>query len=277
MTFLARDASVLEDTAESTSIPAFSSTAQDSALPRFHLRKRTVCGDRETMKLATVNSAFLSGLFADLSQAQDSNSSNLSSDCQEDADVLSRLDQTLPLKKSRVAMSRSISRCAKSFKSLGDALRCSATSEILAGSTPATPSNHMEKEDSLLFQLNCVSSETCSGANLPNSSIDVAKLAFPHLPASVSNSSCSTLTRKPSDPQSSSAENTQKDSYGWFVEMDDDDVNSEVRLTDAYPTSSSCSDLAFVAPTAPKASSYDDELEWAKAADTVDDVLGDFF
>jgi hypothetical protein len=45
----------------------------------------------------------------------------------------------------------------------------------------------------------------------------------------------------------------------------------------SYDSTASTDDLAFKAPTAPKATNYDAELEWAKAADTVDDVLGDFF
>jgi len=66
---------------------------------------------------------------------------------------------------------------------------------------------------------------------------------------------------------------TVKESYGWFVEMDDGENHQE----DVDPYSSTNANLAFSAPTAPKRSNLDEELEWAKAADTVDDVLGDFF
>ena len=45
----------------------------------------------------------------------------------------------------------------------------------------------------------------------------------------------------------------------------------------AHKNGGSSNDLAFLAPTAPLACNHDEEVEWAKAADTVDDVLGDFF
>ena len=108
---------------------------------------------------------------------------------------------------------------------------------------------------------------------------------FPHLPAAVSmSSSCKSLTRNSSsDLQSSLAEAQQKEAaqqeqYGWFVVTDEDDNRHDALqskpLAESGPSSS---DLAFMAPTAPLASNHDEEVEWAKAADTVDDVLGDFF
>ena len=75
---------------------------------------------------------------------------------------------------------------------------------------------------------------------------------------------------------SSLAEINHKDSYGWFVEMEDE-PQEEPSIVDAYGHSSSATSLAFLAPTAPLADNHDAEVEWAKAADTVDDVLGDFF
>lgn len=99
--------------------------------------------------------------------------------------------------------------------------------------------------------------------------------AFPHLPATISATSCNTLTRNQSDLQSSLAENSDKESYGWFVEMDGEYARDTTPAI--YESSNKNNDLAFKAHTAPKASNYDAELEWAKAADTVDDVLGDFF
>jgi hypothetical protein len=56
----------------------------------------------------------------------------------------------------------------------------------------------------------------------------------------------------------------------------DEETVQEPAITAAYE-SRSTTDLAFQAPTAPKAENYDAELEWATAADTVDDVLGEFF
>lgn len=213
---------------------------EDRALPRFNLRKRNASQDREPSVLPSVNSAFLSGLFADVAQVQMDKSEP----------PVSR-----PVKKSRVTMTRSISRNARSYKNLGDVLKSPTGVEHFFNGPKAT----LSKEDSLHFQLSCVSD-----------SFNAGKLAFPQLPASVSNSSCNTLTRNLSDLQSSLSEAQDKETYGWFV-----DVDGESRETaDPYANSSS---LAFVAHTAPNATNQDDEVEWAKAADTVDDVLGDFF
>ncbi len=57
--------------------------------------------------------------------------------------------------------------------------------------------------------------------------------------------------------------------------MDDDD--EAATPVDPYKTTSNTTSFAFIAPTAPKGVNHDAEVEWAKAADTVDDVLGDFF
>jgi len=64
-----------------------------------------------------------------------------------------------------------------------------------------------------------------------------------------------------------------KNCYGWFVEMDND--NEESHAVDPYVQSKT--DLAFKASTAPKRSGYEQDVAYAHAADTVDDVLGDFF
>lgn len=78
-----------------------------------------------------------------------------------------------------------------------------------------------------------------------------------------------------------------EESFGWYVDTDDDDAypHYQSSLSDdshRYGTHNSSikgstDHLAFSAPTAPKASNHDAEVEWAKAADTVDDVLGDLF
>ena len=86
-----------------------------------------------------------------------------------------------------------------------------------------------------------------------------------------------------------------EDSYGWFLALDHDVDASEEHITDAYATgaaaagaaaagaagnestSSMTAALAFQAPVSATAgcAAHDAEVEWAKAADTVDDVLGD--
>lgn len=72
-----------------------------------------------------------------------------------------------------------------------------------------------------------------------------------------------------------------EDSYGWFLALD----SKEEHITDAYGAGGdgastpggSTSNLAFQASVSAAAGSAaaDAEVEWAKAADTVDDVLGD--
>ena len=68
------------------------------------------------------------------------------------------------------------------------------------------------------------------------------------------------------------------DSFGWFLDLDTPTDASEEHITDAYAdgncsSGSSSSSLAFQAPVS--VANHDAEVEWAKAADTVDDVLGD--
>jgi hypothetical protein len=206
-----------------------------SIAPRFPLRKRpaadATCEPNrpQKIKLTTVNSDFLSGLFADVEAAAHDDS---------------RLHDCVAFKKSRISKSHSISRCMKSYTNLHDA--------ALISPVDHTP---FDRVDSLQLQLN--------------------SLAFPHLPATVSVSSCTnSLTRNMSDLQSSLTETHDREAYGWFVEMEEPKGTAD---TCYYGSSSRLQDLAFSAPTAPNAENQDDEVEWAKAADTVDDVLGDFF
>jgi hypothetical protein len=64
--------------------------------------------------------------------------------------------------------------------------------------------------------------------------------------------------------------------FGWFV---DTDIASEEQAPTADPYASTFIPLAFCGSTAPRASHHNDraEEEWAQAADTVDEVLGDLF
>eukprot|EP00588_Corethron_pennatum_P012029 CAMPEP_0194278866 /NCGR_PEP_ID=MMETSP0169-20130528/12480_1 /TAXON_ID=218684 /ORGANISM="Corethron pennatum, Strain L29A3" /LENGTH=270 /DNA_ID=CAMNT_0039023167 /DNA_START=542 /DNA_END=1354 /DNA_ORIENTATION=- len=105
-----------------------------------------------------------------------------------------------------------------------------------------------------------------------------------HLLATVSNSSNSeaSLNRRSSQDLLLSKSKTKeiRNSYGWFVEMDEGDdsetiIDPYLRSKDEYSLSKN--ELAFKASTAPKRSKYDEDVAYAHAADTVDDVLGDFF
>jgi len=173
-----------------------------------------------------------------------------------------------------------------------------------------------KKQDSLAFQLDCL--ETTSTGELSISAItsisppyntknekvvkDVAILAFPNLPSAVSDSSCESnvhtitaagLTREsapvPHGPApeiavaaspSSEERSGSKESFGWFVDLDDEEtspVDCVSSLTVTYKIATS-DDLAFQAPAATKRSTnHVEEMEQAYAADTIDSVLGDLF
>lgn len=247
------------------------SAAQTWPFPRINLRKRSFSSKK--MNLESVNSAFLSGLFADVA--------NFAEDIPQGT--------APPTKRVRISKSESMARCGRSFKVLTEALDEAAALGVHIPHSPVNVDNNstlfeniftMDRDDSLLFQIECV------GA----SSTDVSSatsIAFPHLPATVSNSSCGnspkTLTRVISDLQSS--HNTEKfaatsnETYGWFVETEDESSAPSTPAEVAPRDPSASQDcLTFAAPTTtPTAENYDADLEWATAADTVDDVLGDFF
>jgi len=261
-TMFSQDASKLSKKCDSRPLPT-----------RINLRKRSSCGNVRRMNLTTVNSAFLSGLFADVAQAT----------------TIPVPEDQQPSKKSRISKTKSLARCGRSYKELARVQDTLERASAITVSIPvcenspvkANTSFFAERQDSLHYQLDCVSSSFCSSTDT-SSGNKGSKLAFPLLPALItSNSSCNNkqLTRVVSDLQSSVAETSeQSESYGWFVDMEDEQASKmSDRAVDPYASASGSHSLAFQANTAPKANNQDAEVEWAKAADTVDDVLGDFF
>jgi hypothetical protein len=143
----------------------------------------------------------------------------------------------------------------------------------------------MTTSTSLEFQLNYVAPDdalgTCEAAPC---------IIFPNLPTAISSdSSWSTSIRlKRAMSSSSSSEEAKSDTdveeeetdpnerYGWFVVLDKDICDPRTGCS-AYK--STVDDLAFSASTAPIPRGQEElaELEWAQAADTVDDLLGDLF
>jgi len=261
-------------------------TAFDSnSVPRFALRKRSIRERRDVVNLSSYNSDFLSGLFADVAKVSVLSGEVTSSKRASDRispgpdDILDL--SALSNKKSRLSLNRTLTRVHASSSNLSSMSQAKLHSPkginefFKAGAKVVVPKtlaqNH--KHDSLALQLNCVSG---SGDLSQTESLigEAAKIAFPHLPATVSDSSCSAgLTRANLVRKVSTPENETKESFGWFVDLEDN------RATEApgLPYAVSSDDLAFQAPTAPRAINNDAEVEWAKAADTVDDVLGDFF
>jgi hypothetical protein len=246
-----------------------STTGNEFALPRFNLKKRTISGDEcERMNLPTVNSAFLSGLFADVA---DIAKVQVDSASPQDSDP--RLDVSKPCKKTRLTESKSMARCGKSFKTLSEAETDTLLKSPTAVSTDyffpssAAP-NSIEREDSLQYQLSCVTESSTTDVIGVSEAVNVE---FPLLTtASTSDRAC--LPRKVSSLQMHEDQDAPKECYGWFVEMDNDVPST----TETYSSTSSRG-LTFYPSTAPEAANYDAEVEWARAADTVDDVLGDFF
>jgi hypothetical protein len=222
--------------------------------PRFTLRKRSVPDDQRGHVISSYNSDFLSGIFADIAKAASS---------EEESDP--NLDVTLPSKKSRISLTKSISRCARSCANLAAVSPTPDQGRRLV-TFDATKTHRASKKD----LHHCVS----NSSNEENSPF--GNLAFPQLPSSVTTEpSAFTLTPKNQGQQPPATLETPSDSkdYGWFVEMDDECTGLSVN---AYNNQSQ-KNLAFLAPTAPNGVDNDAEVEWAKAADTVDDVLGDFF
>jgi hypothetical protein len=224
--------------------------------PRFHLRKRkkppSISDESNSSSLlaGSYNSAFLSGLFADVAKASEPSSSPVCAN-----QVVSRTRPTVP---------RSMSRCAKSFKSF--------------------------------HPFDIFSDQPCSSSPSPTQEDLLETLPdFPFLPTSVSESSCSSGNLTPSVSAAAlKTGNTTEvadgdknvGAYGWFVEMDESRSNEEqsIALHVISAPASECyspvavTNLAFRAPTSPKRPTEQEaEVEFALAADTVDDVLGDFF
>lgn len=300
MTMLTLNSAQLDTLSLDFQAPASQQGSGPSSPGRFNLRKRSVPSDQPDVNLGSYNSDFLSGLFADVASAhQDSNDSQEeASPVQEQVEDHSdpRLDTTLSVKRSRTSLTKSISRCGRSFANLAH-LQSPVAVELFDDCTMPSPastselgqSSSMKRMDSLHFQLGCVGISPKSIKSV----VDIVDMAFPHLPPTVSDSSCKQgdLTQKPvravpdceTRCQASSFANDgddKKESYGWFVDMDDQDEEPEHSSEDPYATGdhAAATDLAFQAPTAPKGkSNHQAEVEFALAADTVDDVLGDFF
>jgi len=228
---------------------------KDRNSPRFSLRKRNMPDDQRGDIISSYYSDFLSGIFADIAKAT---SSEERDNC---------FDQTQPSKKSRISLSKSISRCGRSYANLAAVSPTPEQSRRLLNVRLPDAADALKTQRASKQDLHHCVSSTSSEENS-----HFAKLAFPQLPSSVKDSSSFTLTPTNKGQQSPESEKPSKD-YGWFVEMDEECAGLSVN---AYNNTSQ-KNLAFLAPTAPNGVDQDAEVEWAKAADTVDDVLGDFF
>ena len=150
-------------------------------------------------------------------------------------------------------------------------------------------SNHvfMSTCTSLEFQLNYVAPDDSLGTACEAAPC----IIFPNLPTvirsdsllsratttSADKSNKASLSKETTDDGTSSSDDCQKgERYGWFVILDDDICEPRTGFS-AYK--SVTADLASSALTAPISRGQEEqaELEWAQAADIVDDILGDLF
>ena len=260
---------------------------------RLHLRKRK-CNFNERHAPDQINTDFLSGIFQDLADVtSDENNGNRSVTY---APFSSDATCGRPKKKSRLP--NTLSRCSKSFAKIEiSAIRPEdqliPDGECSSSRTKQTPLDffscddvHPVTSDSTAAKMvDHIFSDSITNINFPD---------LPSLPATVSASSCSSnnLTQTSVEaPQvletpslihveGNEHEHKLKDGYGWFVEMDEEKVRE--RLQAVAAASENCRAIAspedaaltFAASGPKKAVHLDSEVEWAKAADTVDDVLG---
>lgn len=215
---------------------------------------------------------FLSGIFQDLNQVQVETSCDVLSDASYTNTSTSAISPAEDRKRVRAGSLTSV----RSLASLSRLESCWALSEA------ARPPKH-----------NALAAEI---VDTVFASHDIPM--FPELPHTISASSCSsnhlTLTSVPaaqvnyetSLPQTA-LDLDQHEEYGFYVDLDNDTLHQ--RLECVSKASETCrrsllgmQDLAFVSveTVAHKEDldgSLDSETAWAKAADTVDDVLGDLF
>ena len=206
--------------------------------------------------MASYNSAFLENLFEDIAASSSEEESN--KDMLQDVGSSVEtplLSMAVPsnhnlYKRRRVSTNKSLGRCTKSLAnlaSLTDFGSKNKSSGLLTG-FPTTTKPKPQKD----------------------------------LPATVSASYSFTLDLaliKQDRIKQDKEEKSQQDDFGWFVDTDDQDEHGVRAYVSEDFGGKADVPLAFSAATAPRVDTRDlqAEVDWAQAADTVDEVLGDFF
>lgn len=230
------------------------SSAKDRPVPRINLRKRSSpeAFEASDFTIPQVTSAFLSSLFYEVNH---------------DSERLSN-ENAQPPKKARMTPTRS---CKSVCRNLGtmDRQSCSPTT---------TNTGFFDQENDAPKDVSWDGNQASCISSSSQDPVDVNGLTFPGLPPTVSDPSCSQPTLNfETDQQLSVNENSSEDdkeTYGWFVVVDDEEDILYKPTTEAMAETPK--DLAFRAPLPPMPTVYDD-VKWAQAADTIDDVLADFF
>lgn len=267
-------------------------------------RKRSASGDSDFSRITFPNCSvnFLSAIFDDIAKAQADTITDINFEGTDNpiSSSPSYLDSGIiphKNKKFRSCLSRSLSRCGKSFKNLPAAFTSYSAATVSTEVTQVTDLSSQisprsgedpdfEPQSPIPTDHVIVTSHFPDAASIIDQVLS-SNIPFPKLPATVSEQSCSPPNNKNVIQTVDNAaqgvgrkKRPLKDCYGWFVETDEDEQlrNRAEAIADAsVKTRASPDDLSFSAITALKSVVADDDLEWAKAADTVDDVLGDFF
>lgn len=205
------------------------------------------------------NADFLSAIFQDVADIIQAN----------EIQIDQPLNQTASNKKLCVSATKQLNRCSKSYACLS----CSSSSCVDSNPSSEVSTSDLGSRD--------LSSGQC---------LDEISFFLPNLPATISENSCSVVNLTQTSVRAAQVHETSpsnfiygvtspnKDSYGWFVEIDDapDDALKNEQAPSIVPKDKIKDDLSFSVCTAPKKNpAYDAAVEWAKAADTVDNVLGD--
>jgi len=185
----------------------------------------------------------------------------------------------------KIARSSTLTRSLESFSNLSNMDLSLVTLSSKASSTDSSLSNIIKEPISMELEVPKISISTSPSVTVSdNSSQEATNIidgilnidtTFPNIPASISMSSCSSVGNLSQtsmlDAQGSVEESksNMNDIFGWFVEMDQEE-NLKNRVD------ANC-DLTYSVATAPTSVSDDGEIEYAKAADTVDYALANFF
>jgi hypothetical protein len=227
--------------------------------------------------LSSYGSAFLSGIFADIAQAGEEDAPDGADPAapspaalsieNDDIDAQEAASEEPLYKKARTTASTSFGRQPKSYMALTGLVE-GADSEVIPSPSVVSP-----RPNTSTVQIQPFNAQV-------RQLQDMAFPTLPHIPMTVSSSSCSTASQNPFSPLGEGGAQYVQDgpSYGWFVATDGDEEADENEPSSAFMFLPDIKpDLAFKALTAPSAGDQDLEVQQALAADTIDDVLGDLF
>lgn len=278
----------------------------DSQCLQLKKRKVTMFNDACPSPGMNVNTDFLSGIFQDIADVHSHEEDHLAftgssepagKSCSNAYLTNSSRGDPRPMKKARISLSP-LTRCPSdkfSERLRGNNGKTHGTSYCLLSACPTATSTLTSYDNNHVPDVHPVSVDSTAARIVDEVFSDsLIAIGFPTLPATVSASSCSSnnLTQTsaqaaqvleiPTLPNIEGTEHYEKEAYGWFVEMDDEEAQQRfLAVATATENCRAIADplpsLTFAASGPKKTVKLDSEVEWAKAADTVDDVLGAVF